>query len=49
MMQLTITAKVKIKPIPEQIDLLLNTLKAYRNGCNFISQIIFRNKRACSG
>lgn len=44
MMQLTITAKVKINPIPEQIGLLQETLKAYRNGCNFVSQIIFEIK-----
>ncbi|EIJ81832.1 transposase, IS605 OrfB family protein [Bacillus methanolicus PB1] len=43
-MQLTITAKIKINPIPEQIGLLQETLKAYRNGCNFLSQIIFETK-----
>lgn len=44
MMHLTITAKVKINPILEQIGLLQETLKAYRNGCNFVSQIIFETK-----
>jgi len=40
-MDLTITAKIKIEPSPEQIQLLIETMAAYKSGCNFVSGVIF--------
>jgi putative transposase len=36
-MQITLTAKIKIKPTKEQSSLFVQTLEAYRNGCNYVS------------
>ncbi|WP_232699542.1 RNA-guided endonuclease InsQ/TnpB family protein [Brevibacillus daliensis] len=44
-MQMTITAKLKIKPTWDQIDLLKQTLYAYRSGCNYVSSLIFETKQ----
>ncbi|QOS99429.1 transposase [Brevibacterium sp. JNUCC-42] len=43
-MQITITAKIKIKPTVEQVELLKQTLHAYRSGCNYVSSLIFETK-----
>ncbi|MDR7318388.1 transposase [Brevibacillus nitrificans] len=43
-MQVTITAKVKIKPTSEQATLLHDALRVYRDGCNFVSTIVFEMK-----
>jgi len=40
----TITAKIKIMPSNEQLILLKEAISAYRNGCNFISKIVFDHK-----
>ncbi|WP_373229259.1 RNA-guided endonuclease TnpB family protein [Cohnella sp.] len=46
-MKLTLTAKVKIMPTPEQIALLRQTLQAYRHACNFVSKQVFEtNERS---
>lgn len=42
--KLTITAKVKILPTTQQIELLREALTAYQNGCNFVSNIVFKTK-----
>lgn len=44
-MDITVTAKIKVNPSVEQIKLLTDTLSAYRNGCNFVSSIIFDTKQ----
>ncbi|AJY75422.1 RNA-guided endonuclease InsQ/TnpB family protein [Paenibacillus beijingensis] len=44
-MQMTITAKIKINPTSEQIELLRNTLHAYRTGCNYVSALVFETKQ----
>ncbi|KQL45124.1 transposase [Brevibacillus choshinensis] len=44
-MQVTITAKVKIKPTTEQATLLQDTLYAYRHGCNFASALVFETRQ----
>lgn len=41
---MTLTAKVKIMPEPEQIVLLQQTLHAYRLACNFVSRLVFDKK-----
>jgi len=43
-MQLSI--KIKLIPNQEQRDILLKTIEAYNNACNFVSQIAFENKTA---
>jgi len=43
-MQLSI--KIKLVPSQEQKDILLNTIEAYNEACNFVSQIAFENKTA---
>lgn len=43
-MQITITAKIKILPDNEQINLLRQTFDAYKKGCNFVSEYIFGSK-----
>lgn len=43
-MKLTLTAKVKIMPTNEQIELLQQTLLAYRHACNFVSKLVFERK-----
>lgn len=44
-MKMTITAKVKINPTSEQIELLKKTLDAYRTGCNYVSSLVFETKQ----
>jgi IS605 OrfB family transposase len=44
-MEITITAKIKINPTSEQMDLLRTTLDAYRSGCNFVSALVFDTKQ----
>ncbi|WP_232698167.1 RNA-guided endonuclease InsQ/TnpB family protein [Brevibacillus daliensis] len=44
-MQITLTAKIKIKPTIEQVALLKQTLRAYRSGCNYVSSVIFETKQ----
>jgi putative transposase len=43
-MKLTITAKVKILPTTEEAERLKETFKAYQEGCNFVSQLVFETK-----
>jgi predicted transposase len=43
-MLITITAKIKINPSKEQEQLLSDTFLAYRNGCNFVSSLVFETK-----
>jgi len=43
-MQLAI--KIKLIPAREQRDILLQTIEAYNEACNFVSQIAFENKTA---
>ncbi len=40
-MELTLTAKVQLYPTPEQATLLQQTLEAYRQGCNWVSDLVF--------
>lgn len=41
-MQITTTAKVQVKVLPKERDVLDATLDAYRKACNFVSNYIFR-------
>jgi len=43
-LELTLTAKVKIMPTPEQQDVLSQTLHAYRLGCEFVSKLVSESK-----
>ncbi len=43
-MEMTITAKIKIKPTLEQQSLLQDTVRAYQKGCNFVSSLVFQTK-----
>lgn len=43
-MTLTLTAKIKLLPTDEQIQLLQVTSAAYKRGCNFVSQVIHETK-----
>lgn len=43
-LEFTITAKLKIYPTPKQAELLLETVFAYRKGCNDVSSVIFNTK-----
>lgn len=43
-MQLSI--KIKLIPSQEQRDILLKTIEAYNEACNFVSQIAFENRTA---
>ena len=38
----TVTAKIQILPSPEQQQILFDTMKAYKNACNFVSDYIFK-------
>jgi len=40
-MTLTLTAKVQLYPTPEQVTLLQQTVAAYRQGCNYVSGIVY--------
>lgn len=42
-MDVTITAKIKITPTPEQVELFQSTSDAYRRGCNLVSEFAFEN------
>src|SRR5690554_2770610 len=42
---LTLTAKIKILPTPEQSEKLLQTLRAYRAACNDTSQLVFESQK----
>ncbi|MGO0062834.1 RNA-guided endonuclease InsQ/TnpB family protein [Brevibacillus fluminis] len=44
-MKMTMTAKIKINPTSEQIELLKQTLDAYRAGCNYVSSLVFELKQ----
>ena len=44
LLELTLTAKVKIMPTPEQQDVLSQTLHAYRLGCEFVSKLVSESK-----
>ncbi|MDQ6422148.1 transposase [Paenibacillus sp. LHD-117] len=37
----TVTAKIKIKPSESQIEALYQTMTAFRQGCNFVSALVF--------
>lgn len=41
----TLTAKIRILPTEEQIKMLKETTKAYKQGCNYISEIIYNTKQ----
>ncbi|MGG3509005.1 transposase [Paenibacillus lautus] len=43
-MKLTVTAKIKISPSPEQKELLCQTLRAYQLASQFISKLVFDEK-----
>ena len=43
-LQITMTAKIKIMPSLGQMALLQQTLRAYRNGCNFVFSLVFETK-----
>lgn len=43
-MQVTVTAKIKINPDSNQINLIKDTVFAYRRACNFVSVIVFETK-----
>ncbi|GIP33927.1 RNA-guided endonuclease TnpB family protein [Paenibacillus sp. J2TS4] len=43
-MKITLTAKVKILPTPEQIDGLRQTLRAYRLASDYLSKLVFEEK-----
>jgi len=42
--KVTLTAKVKIMPSPEQAEQLMQTLRAYRQACNRVSQLVFESR-----
>lgn len=44
-LEITITAKIKIKPTAKQVEQLRQTINAYRRGCNFVSEYIFKTKQ----
>lgn len=41
-MKLTLTAKIKILPTSEQEQLLQKTMQAYRDACNAVSEVIYK-------
>ena len=43
-MELTITAKIKLVPRPDQHDCLHRTMRAYREGCQFVSALVNASK-----
>jgi len=43
-LKVTLTAKVKILPTPEQMEGLLQTSRAYRRASNFVSHLVFEKK-----
>ena len=44
--KVTLTAKLKLDPTPEQVDRMLQTLRAYRQACNHVSQTVYETKIA---
>jgi putative transposase len=44
MMEMTITTKIKINSTLEQQSLFQDTVRAYQNGCNFVSSLVFQTK-----
>lgn len=44
-MIVTVTAKLKIKPTEIQAEALLDTVLAYRAGCNYVSSVVCNGKR----
>jgi IS605 OrfB family transposase len=48
-MQITVTAKIKISPTPEQAEIMKSTMGAYRSGCNFVSGALFDTKEMKQG
>ena len=45
--QITLTAKIQIYPDDEQKELLIRTRKAYTDGLNFVSDIVYNNHNLC--
>ena len=45
--QITLTAKVQIYPDDEQKELLIRTRKAYTDGLNFVSDIVYNSHNLC--
>lgn len=43
-MEVTITAKIKILPGEEQKDLLLKTIRAIKDGLNYVSEVVYETK-----
>jgi putative transposase len=43
-MELTTAAKIKILPNEEQKDLLLKTIRAIKDGMNYVSEVVFETK-----
>ena len=43
-MEMMLTAKIKILPSDEEVELLKKTMDAYRAGCNDVSQLIFETR-----
>ena len=41
-MQFTVTAKIQVKVLPEQRQLLDETLETYRNACNFVANYVYQ-------
>ncbi len=44
-MIVTVTAKIKIKPAQAQAEALLETISAYRKGCNLVSSVVFTTRQ----
>ncbi|MCD9022143.1 RNA-guided endonuclease InsQ/TnpB family protein [Cohnella silvisoli] len=44
-MIVTVTAKIKIKPTQAHAEALLETVSAYRKGCNLVSSLVFITKQ----
>lgn len=45
--QITLTAKIQIYPDDEQKELLIRTRKAYTDGLNFVSDIVYNSHNLC--
>ncbi|MEF7438979.1 transposase [Paenibacillus lautus] len=43
--KVTVTVKIKLTPTPEQSERMLQTLHAYRQACNFVSQHVYETKK----
>ncbi|MBU5671611.1 RNA-guided endonuclease InsQ/TnpB family protein [Paenibacillus brevis] len=42
--KITVTAKVKLIPSPEQAEQMLQTIRAYRQACNLVSQTVYMTR-----